>query len=159
MPDDAAPSWCVDIEIGLLFNHEDLLPNALRVFAVAHEWRRMSRGTRIGDCPLSGAGTLPNWKRGWAQPVGEHVGGRNGWADGAGSAAAGGTVRLQDVAAAVAPCVKRARRSVTISAAPSFAARWRCLCPAMERAYPRIQPSVLVNQRIEISPMPASISR
>ena len=59
--------------------------------------------------------------------------------------------QFQDMAAAVTAAREtRSAFSVTMSVAPSFAARW--LLPrlsALERAHPRIELSVLVNQRLD----------
>ena len=59
--------------------------------------------------------------------------------------------QLQDMAAAAAAAREtRSRFSVTVSVAPSFAARWLLpRLPALERAHPRIELSVLVNQRLD----------
>ena len=61
-------------------------------------------------------------------------------------------LQLQDMADATA-AVREAPSvfSVTLSVAPSFAARWLLpRLPALERAHPRIALSVLVNQRLDV---------
>lgn len=86
-------------------------------------------------------------------PLGEHAGGRRGWVPTAQGEVLGKAVLagLQDIAAAV-DAVREARSpfAVTVSATPSFAARWLLpRLPALERSHPRIELSVIVNQRLD----------
>lgn len=133
---------------------KDLPLNALRVFAVACTNGGVRAAAReLGIAHSSVSRHLAELEAWLGVPVGEHVGGRNGWLPTAQGAALGKAVQsgLQDVAAAVAAMREvRSPFAVTVSAAPSFAARWLLpRLPAMERAHPRIELSVLVNQRIE----------
>jgi LysR family glycine cleavage system transcriptional activator len=58
---------------------------------------------------------------------------------------------LNDVRTAVdAVTEQKSRHAVTVSTAPSFAARWLLpRLPALERAYPHLQTSILVDQRLD----------
>src|ERR1700743_3009488 len=58
---------------------------------------------------------------------------------------------LNDVRTAIgAISEQKSRHAVTVSTAPSFAARWLLpRLPALERAYPHLETSILVDQRLD----------
>ncbi|HKZ73228.1 MAG TPA: LysR substrate-binding domain-containing protein [Steroidobacteraceae bacterium] len=65
-----------------------------------------------------------------------------------GRAACAGLQQIANVVEALREA--KSSRSVTIATAPSFAARWLVpRLPAFERAHPRLEVSVLVNQRLD----------
>jgi LysR family glycine cleavage system transcriptional activator len=134
---------------------KDLPLNALRVFALAcaHGGVR-SAARELGIAHSSVCRHLAELEAWLGVPLAREKGaGRRGWtptpqAEALGKAVLAG---LLDIEAAT--CAIREARSpftVTISAAPSFAARWLLpRLPALERAHPRIELSVLVNQHAE----------
>lgn len=133
---------------------DDLPLNALRVFAVTcAEGGVRAAARELGIAHSSVSRHLVELEAWLGLPLREPGSSRQGWVLTAQGEALGKAIQagLQDIAAAVA-AVREVRSpfAVTISAAPSFASRWLLpRLPALERAHPRIELSVLVNQHIE----------
>jgi LysR family glycine cleavage system transcriptional activator len=130
---------------------DDLPLNALRVFAIACSSGGVRAAARtLGIAHSSVSRHLAELESWLGQPVRERSGGWRLTAQGEALAKAV-LSGLQEIATAAAAVRQvRSRFAVTISAAPSFASRWLLpRLPALERAHPRIELSVLVNQRIE----------
>jgi len=130
---------------------EDLPLNALRVFAVACSKGGVRAAARaLGIAHSSVSRHLAELESWLGQPLREHG---SGWTLTAQGEALGRAVEagLHEIGNAVASVREtRSPFAVTVSAAPSVASRWLLpRLPAMERAHPRIELSVLVNQRIE----------
>jgi len=133
---------------------KDLPLNALRVFASAHEHggvRAAARELGVAHSAVSRhLAELENWL---GVPLRESGAARSTW-----NLTAQGEVLARAVQAGlreIAEAVEAVRETrspfaVSISAAPSFAARWLLpRLPELERAHPRVEVSVLVNQRLE----------
>jgi LysR family glycine cleavage system transcriptional activator len=134
---------------------QDLPLNALRVFALACAHGGVRAAAReLGIAHSSVSRHLAELETWLGVPLAREKGaGRRGWVPTPQGEALGKAVLagLLDVEAATR-AVREARSpfAVTISAAPSFAARWLLpRLPALERAHPRIELSVLVNQHAE----------
>jgi len=134
---------------------QDLPLNALRVFALACEHGGVRAASReLGIAHSSVSRHLAELEAWLGVPLAREKGaGRRGWVPTPQGQALGKAVLagLRDIEAA-AKSIREARSpfAVTVSAAPSFAARWLLLrLPALERAHPRIELSVLVNQHVE----------
>lgn len=132
----------------------DLPLNALRAFALASQHGGVRAAAReLGIAHSSVSRHLTELEAWLGVPLCEHVEGRRGWRPTAQAQALGAAVLagLRDIAAAAA--VVREVRSpfaITLSTTPSFAARWLLpRLPALERAHPRIELSVVVNQRLD----------
>jgi LysR family glycine cleavage system transcriptional activator len=130
----------------------DLPLNALRVFALACRHGGVRAAAReLGIAHSSVSRHLAELEAWLGVPVGEPGAGRGGWRPTPRGEALARAVwaGLQDIdAAAEALRESRSPFAVTISATPSFAARWLLpRLPALERAHPRIELSVLVNQK------------
>lgn len=133
---------------------KDLPLNALRVYALVCACggvRAASRELGVAHSSVSRhVSELENWL---GVPLGEHVAGRRGWVPTAQGEALAKSVlaALQEMQTATAAIrEKRSPFAVTLSAAPSFAARWLLpRLPALERAHPRIDLSVVVNQHLD----------
>ncbi|HEX7342355.1 MAG TPA: LysR substrate-binding domain-containing protein [Rhodanobacteraceae bacterium] len=129
--------------------------NALRVFALVCEHGGVRAAAReLGIAHSSVSRHLAELEDWLGVPLAnEHGTGRRGWVPTPQGQALGKAVwaGLQDIEAATRSIREmRSSFSVTISTAPSFAARWLLpRLPALERAYPRIELSVLVNQQVE----------
>ena len=134
---------------------KDLPLNALRVFAAicAHGGvRAAARELGIAHSSVSRhLAELEAWL-GVPLAVQKGAGGRGWTPTPQGQALARAVLAgLRDIDAATA-AVREARSpfAVTISTSPSFAARWLLpRLPALERAHPRIELSLLVNQHVE----------
>ncbi|MBN8737181.1 MAG: LysR family transcriptional regulator [Xanthomonadales bacterium] len=133
----------------------DLPLNALRVFALACTHGGVRAAAReLGIAHSSVSRHLAELEAWLGVPLAREKGaGRRGWAPTPQGEALGKAVLagLGDIEAA-AMAVREARSpfAVTISSAPSFAARWLLpRLPALERAHPRIELAVLVNQHVE----------
>ena len=134
---------------------QDLPLNALRVLALACEHGGVRAAAReLGIAHSSVSRHLAELEAWLGVPLTHGKGvGRRGWAptpqaDALGKAVLAG---LRDIAGATAS-IREARSpfAATISSAPSFAANWLLpRLPALERAHPRIELSVLVNQHVE----------
>ena len=129
--------------------------NALRVFALVCEHGGVRAASReLGIAHSSVSRHLTELEAWVGVPLAREKGaGRHGWMPTPQGKALGKAVLagLRDIEAAT-KSIREARSpfAVTISAAPSFAARWLLpRLPALERAYPRIELSVLVNQHVE----------
>lgn len=133
----------------------DLPLNALRVFALACEHGGVRAAAReLGIAHSSVSRHLAELEAWLGVPLAREKGaGRCGWAptqqgESLGKAVLAG---LRDIEAA-ATSIREARSpfAVTLSTTPSFAALWLLpRLPALERAHPRIELSVLVNQHVE----------
>jgi LysR family glycine cleavage system transcriptional activator len=134
---------------------KDLPLNALRVFALACAHGGVRAAAReLGIAHSSVSRHLAELEAWLGVPLArEKGGGRRGWTPTPQGEALGKAVLagLRDIGAATLAIREvRSAFAVTISAAPSFAARWLLpRLPALERAHPRIELSVLVNQRTE----------
>lgn len=134
---------------------KDLPLNALRVFALAcaHGGVR-SAARELGIAHSSVSRHLAELEKWLGVPLSREKGsGRRGWTPTPQGEALGKAVLagLREVEAAT-HAIREARSpfAVTISAAPSFAARWLLpRLPGLECAHPRIELSVLINQRTE----------
>lgn len=133
---------------------KDLPLNALRAFALAIEHGGVRAAARELGIAHSSVSRHLTELEGWlCVPLFERESGRRGWqptaqAQALGHAAFAG---LRDIEAAAA-AVREARSpfAVTVSTTPSLAARWLLpRLPALERAHPRIELSVMVNQRLD----------
>jgi len=129
--------------------------NALRVFALACEHGGVRAAAReLGIAHSSVSRHLAELEAWLGVPLTRaKSAGRRGWIPTPQAEALGKAVfaKLREIEAA-ANAIREARSpfTVTISAAPSFAARWLLpRLPALERAHPRIELSVLVNQNFE----------
>lgn len=134
---------------------KDLPLNALRVFALACTHGGVRAAAReLGIAHSSVSRHLAELEAWLGVPLAREKGaGRRGWVPTAQGEALGKAVLagLRDIEVAT-NAVREARSlfAVTISAAPSFAARWLLpRLPALESAHPRVELSVLVNQRAE----------
>jgi LysR family transcriptional regulator, glycine cleavage system transcriptional activator len=133
---------------------KDLPLNALRVFAVARAKGGVRAAAReLGIAHSSVVRHLSELEKWLGVPVCEHGRGRSGWVATPQGEALGKVVdsALREIASA-AEAIQEARSpfAVTMSAVPSFASLWLLpRLPALERAYPRIELSVLVNQRMD----------
>jgi LysR family glycine cleavage system transcriptional activator len=133
---------------------DDLPLNALRVFASAHAHGGVRAAAReLGVAHSAVSRHLAELESWLGVPLREHSGARSIWTLTAQGEALARAVQagLREIAAAV-EAIREARSpfAVSISAAPSLAARWLLpRLPALERAHPRIEVSVLVNQRLE----------
>ncbi len=134
---------------------KELPLNALRAFALACAHGGIRPAAReLGIAHSSVSRHLAELEAWLGVPLVEDKrSGRRGWSPTPQGEALGRAVLagLRDIdAAALAIREARSPFAVTISAAPSFAARWLLpRLPALERAYPRFELSVLVNQHIE----------
>lgn len=133
----------------------DLPLNALRVFALACEHGGVRAAAReLGVAHSSVSRHLAELEDWLGVPLAREKGaGRRGWTPTPQGESLGRAVLagLRDIEAAAAS-IREARSpyAVTLSAAPSFAALWLLpRLPALERAHPRVELSVLVNQHIE----------
>lgn len=134
---------------------KDLPLNALRVFALACAKGGVRSAAReLGIAHSSVSRHLAELEKWLGVPLSREKGaGRRGWTptpqgEALGKAVLAGLLEVE----AATQAVREARSpfAVTISAAPSFAARWLLpRLPALERAHPRIELSVLINQRTE----------
>lgn len=134
---------------------KDLPLNALRVFALACDHGGVRAAAReLGIAHSSVSRHLAELEAWLGVPLTRvKTTGRRGWVPTPQAEALGKAVsaRLRDIEAA-ADAIREVRSpfAVTISTAPSFAARWLLpRLPALERAHPRIELSVLVNQNFE----------
>ena len=133
---------------------DDLPLNALRAFALACAHGGVRAAAReLGIAHSSVSRHLAELEAWLGMPLFERADGRRGWRPTARAQALGSVVQasLRDIATA-AEIAREARSpfAVTISAAPSVAARWLLpRLPALERAHPRIEVSVVVNQRLD----------
>jgi len=132
----------------------DLPLNALRAFAFAHAHtgvRAAARELGVAHSAISRhLAELESWL---GVPLREPGSARSAWTLTPQGEVLAKAVQtgLQEITAAVA-AIREARSPfvVSISAAPSVAARWLLpRLPALERAHPRIEISLLVNQRLE----------
>jgi LysR family transcriptional regulator, glycine cleavage system transcriptional activator len=153
---DIAPeSWCMGArQWSIIETMENLPLNALRVFAVTCAKGGVRAAAReLGIAHSSISRHLVELEAWLGVPLREPGSGRHEWILTAQGEALGKAVQagLQDIATAVSAIREvRSPFAVTISAAPSFASRWILpRLPVLERAHPRIELSVLVNQRIE----------
>ncbi|HET9819343.1 MAG TPA: LysR substrate-binding domain-containing protein [Rhodanobacteraceae bacterium] len=134
---------------------KDLPLNALRVFALACAHGGVRAAAReLGIAHSSVSRHLAELEAWLGVPLAqEKTGGRRGWTPTPQGQALGRAVLagLLDIEAATRAVRElRSAFAVTISAAPSFASRWLLpRLPALERAHPRIELSVLVNQGAE----------
>lgn len=134
---------------------KDLPLNALRVFALACAHGGVRAAAReLGIAHSSVSRHLAELDAWLGVPLAREKGaGRRGWIPTSQGEALGRTVLagLRDIeAAATAFREARSPFAVTVSTTPSFAARWLLpRLPALERAHPRIELSVLVNQHTE----------
>lgn len=134
---------------------KDLPLNALRVFALACTHGGVRAAAReLGIAHSSVSRHLAELEAWLGVPLAQEKStGRRGWkptpqAEALGKAVLGGLLDIEAATRAVREA--RSAFAVTISAAPSFAARWLLpRLPSLERAHPRIELSVLVNQRTE----------
>ena len=133
---------------------DDLPLNALRTFASAHAHggvRAAARELGIAHSAVSRhLAELENWL---GVPLRERDNARAAWKLSAQGETLAKAVQagLRDIADAV-DAIRETRSpfAVSVSAAPSLAVRWLLpRLPALERAHPRIEVSVLVNQRLE----------
>jgi LysR family glycine cleavage system transcriptional activator len=147
--DHAQPLWS-NIE-----TMKDLPLNALRVFALAcTQGGVRAAGRELGIAHSSVSRHLAELEAWLGVPLArEKAAGRRGWTptpqgEALGKAVLAGLLDIEAATRAIRET--RSPFAVTISAAPSFAARWLLpRLPALERAYPRIELSVLVNQHAE----------
>lgn len=134
---------------------KDLPLNALRVFALACSHGGVRAAARELDIAHSSVSRHLTELEAWlGVPLAREKGaGRRGWSPTPQGEVLGKAVLagLRDIeAAATAIRETRSPFAVTISATPSFAARWLLpRLPTLERAHPRIELSVLVNQHVE----------
>lgn len=136
---------------------KDLPLNALRVYALACAHGGVRAAAReLGIAHSSVSRHLSELEAWLGVPLGEHAAGRGGWSATAQGAVMGNAVlaALQEIESATdAMREQRSAFSVTLSAAPSFAARWLLpRLPLLERSHPRIELSVLVNQQLDALP-------
>lgn len=134
---------------------KDLPLNALRVFALACAHGGVRAAAReLGIAHSSVSRHLAELEAWLGVPLAREKGaGRRGWIPTPQGEALGKAVLagLRDIETA-ATAIREARSpfAVTISTAPSFAARWLLpRLPLLERAHPRIELSILVNQHAE----------
>lgn len=134
---------------------KDLPLNALRVFALACAHGGVRAAAReLGIAHSSVSRHLAELEVWLGVPLAREKGaGRRGWIPTPQGEALGKAVLagLRDIETA-ATAIREARSpfAVTISTAPSFAARWLLpRLPLLERAHPRIELSILVNQHAE----------
>jgi LysR family glycine cleavage system transcriptional activator len=133
---------------------KDLPLNALRAFALAIAHGGVRAAAReLGIAHSSVSRHLVELEAWLGVPLFEREGDRRGWQPTAQARAFGAATLagLRDVAAAAA-AVREVRSpfAVTLSTTPSFAARWLLpRLPALERAYPRIELSVVVSQHLD----------
>ena len=134
---------------------KELPLNALRVFALACEHGGIRAAAReLGIAHSSVSRHMAELEAWLGVPLAREKGaGRRGWVPTTQGLALGKAVLagLRDIEVA-ATSMREARSpfAVTISAAPSLAARWLLpRLPALERAHPRLELSVLVNQHVE----------
>ena len=134
---------------------KDLPLNALRVFALACAHGGVRAAAReLGIAHSSVSRHLAELEAWLGVPLAREKGaGRRGWIPTPQGEALGTAVLagLRDIETA-ATAIREARSpfAVTISTAPSFAARWLLpRLPLLERAHPRIELSILVNQHAE----------
>jgi LysR family glycine cleavage system transcriptional activator len=134
---------------------KDLPLNALRVIALACAHGGVRAAAReLGIAHSSVSRHLAELETWLGVPLAREKGaGRRGWVPTPQGEALGKAVLagLRDIEAAAA-AIREARSpfAVTVSTAPSFAARWLLpRLPALEHAHPRIELSVLVNQHAE----------
>lgn len=134
---------------------KDLPLNALRVFALACAHGGVRAAAReLGIAHSSVSRHLAELEAWLGVPLAREKGaGRRGWIPTPQGEALGKAVLagLRDIETA-ATAIREARSpfAVTISTAPSFAARWLLpRLPLLERAHPRIELSLLVNQHAE----------
>lgn len=136
---------------------KDLPLNALRVYALvcAHGGVRAA-ARELGIAHSSVSRHLSELEAWLGVPLGDHAAGRGGWSPSPQAAELGNAVlaALQDIESATnAIREQRSSFAVTLSAAPSFAARWLLpRLPLLERSHPRIELSVLVNQNLDVLP-------
>jgi LysR family glycine cleavage system transcriptional activator len=132
----------------------DLPLNALRAFALATAHGGVRAAAReLGIAHSSVSRHLAELEAWLGVPLFERDGGHRGWKPTAQALTLGSTVlaSLREIAAASAAVREpRSPHAVTISTTASFAARWLLpRLPALERAHPRIEVSVVVNQRFD----------
>lgn len=134
---------------------QDLPLNALRVFALACTHGGVRAAAReLGIAHSSVSRHLAELEAWLGVPLAREKGaGRRGWAptpqgEALGKAVLAGLLDIEAATRAVRET--RSPFAVTISSTPSFAARWLLpRLPALERAHPRIELTVLVNQHVE----------
>lgn len=136
---------------------KDLPLNALRVYALACAHGGVRAAAReLGIAHSSVSRHLSELEAWLGVPLGDHAAGRGGWSPTAQGAELGNAVlaALQEIESATnAIREQRSRFAVTLSVAPSFAARWLLpRLPNLERSHPRIELSVLVNSQFDVSP-------
>ncbi|MEO7064882.1 MAG: LysR substrate-binding domain-containing protein [Dokdonella sp.] len=133
---------------------DDLPLNALRAYTLVHAHGGVRAAAReLGIAHSSVSRHLSELEAWLGVPLSEHVAGRGGWTPTAQGDALGKALSaaLHDMQSAV-DAVRELRLpfAVTVSTTPSFAARWLLpRLPALERAHPRIELSVLVNQKLD----------
>jgi LysR family glycine cleavage system transcriptional activator len=133
----------------------DELPlNALRAFALAVEKGGVRAAARELAVAHSAVSRHVRALEGWlGVMLLERAGGPRGFrATSQGQRLAGAVqVALKDVRAAVDSVrEQRSRHGVTLSVAPSFATRWLLpRLPAFERGHPRVEVSIVVDQRLD----------
>jgi LysR family glycine cleavage system transcriptional activator len=132
---------------------QNLPLNALRAFAAVYEHRGVRAAAReIGIAHSSISRHLAELGRWVGVPLVREGRGRGGIAftpqgEALGRATVAGLRGIEQAATSVREA--RSGRSVTITAAPSFAARWLLpRLPALEAAHPRIEVSVIVEQKL-----------
>lgn len=134
---------------------KELPLNALRAYALVHAHggvRAAARELGIGHSSVSRhLAELEAWL---GVPISEPAAGRRGWIPTRQGEALGKAVlaAMQDIESA-ADAIRESRSpfALTLSTTPSFAALWLLpRLPDLERAHPRIELSVLVNQRLDV---------
>lgn len=132
----------------------DLPLNALRAFALVYAHGGVRAAAReLGISHSSVSRHLAELERWLGVAIIENAGARRGLVLTAQGEALGRAVleSLEDIASSTAALrEKRSPYAVTISTSPSVAARWLLpRLPSLERAHPRIELSVVINQRLE----------
>ncbi len=132
---------------------QELPLNALRAFAAVYSHRGVRAAAReLGIAHSSISRHLVELSRWVGVPLVRPSRGRGGiiftpQGEALGRATLAGLRGIEQAATSVREA--RSSRSVTISAAPSFAARWLLpRLPALETAHPRIEVSVIVEQKL-----------
>lgn len=153
--EDRRDGWIVHgLDWSRIENMKDLPLNALRVFALACMHGGVRAAAReLGIAHSSVSRHLAELEAWLGVPLVQKRTGTRAWAPTPQGDALGKVVLagLREIDAATT-IVREARSpfAVTISTSPSFASRWLLpRLPSLERAHPRIELSLLVNQHVE----------